>query len=48
MSAWRCVICKREGQAPDDKAAERLLGRHWMSEHFGREVDAEPMQGRPE
>lgn len=37
MKTWRCAICKEEGQAPDDRTAERAMVSHWRVHHF-REV----------
>lgn len=34
MKAWRCAICRLEGEAADARLAERQLVQHWREQHF--------------
>jgi hypothetical protein len=34
MKTWRCAICKVEGEAADERTAERAMVHHWRIEHL--------------
>jgi hypothetical protein len=41
VNAWRCAICKVEGEAPDKRSAEIALGKHWQTYHYSRRTNAD-------